>query len=75
MGLPARLREIGVIDPSQKGSIYYKNSKSITTPLVHVILDQARVCPPEITKVQINAKNYLHNSRIHEHTRELMQAR
>ena len=37
--------------------------KSITTPLVNVILDQARVCPPEITKAEINAKNCLHNSR------------
>ena len=46
-----------------KGSIYYENSKSITTLLVNIILDQARVCPPEITKAQINAKNYLHNSR------------
>ena len=63
MGLPAGLGGIGAIDPSQKGSIYYENSKSITTPLVNAILDQARVCPPEITKAQINAKNYLHNLR------------
>ena len=63
MRLPARLGGIGVVDPSQKGSIYYENSKSITAPLVNIILDQARVCLPEITKAQINAKNYLHNPR------------
>ena len=63
MGLPARLGGLGVIDPSQKGSIYYENSKSITTPLVNVIIDQARVCPSETTKAQINAKNQLRNSR------------
>ena len=67
MRLTARLGGLGVIDPSQKGSIYYENSKSITTPLVNVIIDEARVCPSESTKAQINAKNQLRNSRrLHE---------
>ena len=73
MGLPARLGGIGVIDPCQKGSIYYKYSESITTPLVNVILDQARVYLLKLLKPKSTRKIICiiqKNS-----TKELMQAR
>ena len=38
MGLPARLGGLGLIDPSQQGSIHYENSVSITRSLVKAIL-------------------------------------
>ena len=50
-----------IIDPSQKSSTFYENSKLITAPIVNIIIDQSRVSPPEIKKAQINEKNHTCN--------------
>jgi hypothetical protein len=63
MGLPARLGGLGITDPSLKSSTFYENSKSITAPIVNIIIDQSRVSPPEIKKAQINEKNHTRNLR------------
>jgi hypothetical protein len=63
MGLPARLGGLGITDLSQKISTFYKNSKSITAPIVNIIIYQSRVSPPEIKKAQINEKNHTRNLR------------
>jgi hypothetical protein len=60
MGLLARF---GGLDHSKRSSTFYENSRSITVPIVNVIIDQSRVSPPEIKKAEINAKNHTHNVR------------
>ena len=54
MGLPARF---GGLDHSKRSSTFYENSRSITAPIVNVIIDQSTVSPPEIKLADINAKN------------------
>ena len=61
--LPARLGGLGLVDPSQQGSLHYENSVSITRPLVKEILDQARESSPDIIKAQMKVKSYLRNSK------------
>ena len=61
MGLPARLGGLCITDPSQRSSTFYENSKSITVPIVNIIIDQSRVSPAEIKKAQISAKNHTRN--------------
>ena len=63
MGLPARLGGLGLVDPSQQGSIYYENSVSITRSLVKAILDQARESSPDIIKDQMKVMSYLRSSK------------
>ena len=57
MALPARLGGLGIINPSHKSTIHYSNSNSITAPLVDLIVQQSKICPPETRSIQMDAKN------------------
>lgn len=54
--LPARLGGLGVVDPVSYSLFQYAASVEVTTPLVHLILQQSRAYPVEVLSSQIEAR-------------------
>ena len=57
LALPARLGGLGIINPCKKSVLHYSASKTITAPLVRLIMDQSEEYAPEVNAVQTRMKN------------------
>ena len=63
LALPVRLGGLGLGNPCKQCSVHFRSSKSITTPLTNLILQQSHSYPAEVKAQQIRAQNSARNQR------------